>query len=144
MKLEYGMILCDSEYKNRYVVKKYWDDDTDPMAYKVKLVQENDPENRSSFYSSDLRSLIEEKKFTVELTIPEDFVKVSDDLYWELVDHKNHKVDDRTPYTVNGEKAVHSFDVSRITNVRIGVRVYNHLVEGKYVHKSLLENYTKA
>lgn len=66
MKLEYGMKVsfpacyCSGMRGEMLegVVSKYWEDDVDANAYKVKVICEDGKHN--SFYSSDLSSLIKE------------------------------------------------------------------------------------
>lgn len=50
--------------ETEFIVEKYWDNDSDPMAYKVKCVP-TDNSGRfgcEKFYSSDLASLITRDK----------------------------------------------------------------------------------
>ena len=49
-----------------FTIEKYWSDDTDPMAYKVKLVPSDATRFGSEkFYSSDLVSMIEQGQATL-------------------------------------------------------------------------------
>ena len=48
----------DKTYPVKFVVEKYWEDDEDPMAYKVKLKPLEEGFGYEKFYSSDLVSLI--------------------------------------------------------------------------------------
>ncbi len=66
MKLEYGMIVLDVENDDKYIVSKYWNDDTDPMAYKVKLIGVDIPEYTLKFYSGDLVSMIQSGFFKIQ------------------------------------------------------------------------------
>lgn len=71
MKLQYGQKL-KSKDDRVFSIQKYWEDDTDPMAYKVKLFVLEDGETllqenyHDSFYSSDLVSLIKDGVFTID------------------------------------------------------------------------------
>lgn len=88
MKLEYGMILerkarrsrnvmgfrytssNDQEYPCYYRVERYWENDTDPNQYKVRLKSCVTPDFADdSMYSSDLVSSIE-KGHTIVKYIP--------------------------------------------------------------------------
>lgn len=49
----------DKTYPVKFVIEKYWEDDEDPMAYKVKLKPLEEGFGYEKFYSSDLVSLIQ-------------------------------------------------------------------------------------
>lgn len=50
------------EWDNIHTVERYWNDDTDPMSYKVYT---NFNGYRDMYYSCDLVDLIEDGKFEV-------------------------------------------------------------------------------
>lgn len=60
--MKYGQQIRDNKTGEVFTIGKYWETDTDPNSYKIKLFNENRYYN---FYSDDLKSLIKEEKFSI-------------------------------------------------------------------------------
>ena len=64
IKLKYSMTIKNDKGVIHSVVK-YWKQDENPMAYKVRLKRIDTDETGESFYSSDLVSLIEKNIYSI-------------------------------------------------------------------------------
>lgn len=60
--MRYNQQIKDNRTEEIFTIGKYWETDTDPNSYKVKLFNEN---RHYNFYSSDLKLLIKEGQFSL-------------------------------------------------------------------------------
>lgn len=113
MRLEYGMTLFDKIHDEMLVVGRYWDTDTDPMGYKVKLFSMDGSPVRN-FYSCDLVSLIKDGEYVVIKPKENSMSQKTVSHFLEGIEYKFLKLN---AYEYIREGDLHSLDEGQTLNV---------------------------